>query len=89
MGDDQTEELKTPGSRVMVVTEQSEFVGFLHTMSADRRESDVLNDERRFIHLTEVQIRAKGEIPKEVPFVAVNKASIIFVIPEGEMETDV
>ena len=82
MGDNEVVDLKAPGSRVMVVTEQSEFVGFLHTMSADRRESDVLNDERKFIHLTEVEIRAKGEMPKEVPFVAVNKASIIFVIPE-------
>ena len=82
MGDDEAGDLKTPRSRVMVVTEQREFVGFLHTMSADRRESDVLNDERSFIHMTEVILRVKDEMPKKVPFVAVNKANIICVIPE-------
>ena len=73
-----------PRSRVLVITEKREFSGFLHKMSLDRRETDILNDERTFIHLTEVELRIKGEIPKEVPFVAVNKASIICVIPEEE-----
>ena len=82
MTDGRAGDSKTPGSRVLVVTEHREFAGFLHTMSVDRRETDVLNDERAFIHLTEVEVRVKGEIPKEVPFVAVNKASIICVIPE-------
>ncbi len=86
MGDDRAEDLKTPRSRVMVITEHLEFVGFLHTMSADRRETDVLNDEKSFIHLTEVEVRVKGEMPKNVPFVAVNKANIICVIPEESNE---
>ena len=77
-------EPKDTTSRVMVVTEQTEFVGSLHTMTADRRETDVLNDEKTFVHLTDVEVRAKGEVPKRVPFVAVNKASIIWVIPEEE-----
>jgi len=79
-------EHKNITSRVLVVTEQTEFVGFLHTLTADRRETDVLNDEKTFIHLTDVEVRAKGEVPKKVPFVAVNKASIIWVIPEEETE---
>jgi hypothetical protein len=82
MGDGDPQDRKVPRSKVLVVTEKREFSGFLHTMSRNRRETDVLNDEKTFIHLTEVELRIKGEIPKEVPFVAVNKASIICVIPE-------
>jgi hypothetical protein len=82
MGDGDPRYREMPRSRVLVVTEKRDFSGFLHTMSPDRRETDVLNDEKTFIHLTEVELRVKGEIPKEVPFVAVNKASIICVIPE-------
>ena len=82
MGDGDPRDREIPRSRVLVITEKREFSGFLHTMSPDRRETDVLNDERTFIHLTEVELRIKGEIPKEVHFVAVNKASIICVIPE-------
>ena len=82
MGDKKAKNLKQPGSRVLVVTEKREFSGFLHTLEADRRETDVLNDEKTFIHLTDVDLRIKGEIPKRVPFVAVNKTSIICVIPE-------
>ncbi len=87
MGDDRAGDMKTHKSKVMVVTEQREFVGFLHTMSADRRETDILNDERAFIHMTEVVVRVKGEMPKKVPFVAVNKANIICVIPD-DVETE-
>lgn len=71
-----------PRSRVLVVTEHREFAGFLHTMLPDRRETDVLNDEKAFIHLTDVLVRSRGDMPKKVPFVAVNKANIICVIPE-------
>ena len=72
--------------KVLVVTQEREFAGYLHTMTADRRETDVLNDEKTFIHLTEVEVRVKGDMPKMVPFVAVNKASIICVIPEEEYQ---
>jgi hypothetical protein len=82
MGDGDRRKRAVPRSRIMVVTEKREFTGFLHTISADRRETDVLNDDKTFIHLTEVELKVKGEMPKEVPFVAVNKASIICVIPE-------
>lgn len=82
MGDDRRGDESMPRSRVIVVTEQREFTGFLHTISADRRETDVLNDEKTFVHLTDVEVRVKGEMPKKVPFVAVNKANIICVIPE-------
>jgi hypothetical protein len=84
MGDVGPQGSRLPRSKVMVVTEKREFSGFLHTMTNDRRETDVLNDEKTFIHLTDVELRVKGEIPKMVPFVAVNKASIICVIPEEE-----
>ena len=84
MGNGGEGEQKTPTSRVMVVTEHREFVGYLHTMSADRRETDVLNDQKSFVHLTDVEVRMKGEMPKNVPFVAVNKVSIICVIPDSE-----
>ncbi|MDF1526638.1 MAG: hypothetical protein RRA15_10800 [bacterium] len=82
MGEGDLRDREMPRSRVLVITEKREFSGFLHRMSPDRRETDVLNDERTFIHLTDVELRIKGEIPKEVPFVAVNKSNIICVIPE-------
>ncbi|UCG38740.1 MAG: hypothetical protein JSV00_00435 [bacterium] len=72
-------------TKVLVITEDFEFAGFLHRMTPDRRETDVLNDEKSFIHLTQVEIRRKGEMPgRTVPFVAVNKSSIICVIPIEE-----
>lgn len=74
-------------ARVLVVTSQRKFSGYLHRTSADLRETDVLNDERSFIHLTDVEVRKRGEIPsKAVPFVAINKASIVYVIPADEEE---
>ena len=75
-------------ARVLVVTSQRKFSGYLHRSSADLRETDVLNDERTFIHLTDVEVRKKGEIPsKAVPFVAINKASIVYVIPAEEEDS--
>ncbi|MDF1536991.1 MAG: hypothetical protein P1S46_10935 [bacterium] len=71
-------------SRVLVVTEQREFAGFIHRMSANQRETDVLNDEKPFIHLTQVEIRTRERPPLKVPFVAINKSSIICVIPEEQ-----
>jgi len=84
MGENRDEDLKAPRSKVMVVTEFREFSGYIHTIATDRRETDILNDEKTFIHLTDVELRVKGEMPKKVPFVAVNKANIICVIPEEE-----
>ena len=75
-------------TKVLVITDRDEFVGYLHTMVPDRRETDVLNDERTFIHLTDVVFRVKGDLPKKVDFVAVNKANIICVIPEEEFLED-
>jgi hypothetical protein len=71
-------------SRVLVVTEQRELAGFIHRPSHNQRETDVLNDEKPFIHLTQVEIRTGERPAQQVPFVAVNKASIIFVIPEED-----
>ncbi len=71
-------------SRVLVVTELREFAGFIHRINANQRETDVLNDEKPFIHLTEVEIKTRERPPQKVPFVAVNKASIICVIPEED-----
>ena len=71
-------------SMVLVVTEQREFAGFIHRTSANQRETDVLNDEKPFIHLTQVEIRTRERPPQKVPFVAVNKSSIICVIPEED-----
>jgi len=82
MGDDREGDQNSTRSRVTVVTQQREFVGFLHTITTDRRETDVLNDEKSFIHMTEVVLRVKDDMPKKVPFVAVNKANIICVIPD-------
>jgi hypothetical protein len=88
MVDELTEDLLTPRSKVRVVTRHREFVGFLHTLSADRRESDVLNDDKTFLHMTDVEVRIKGGMHKNVPFVAVHKASIICVIPEDVFQED-
>jgi hypothetical protein len=78
----ETKEYKT---KVLVITEQNEFSGYLHRLSPDRRETDILNDDKLFIHLTDVVYRTRGEVPtKRVPFVAVNKSNIVFVIPLQE-----
>jgi hypothetical protein len=53
--------------------------------------SDLLNaTEREFISLTEVTLEplAGGE-PREMPFVAVSRAHIVFVTPLGSDEDDV
>jgi len=82
MAKNEGNEFKT---KVLVITEHNEFSGYLHRMSADRRETDILNDDKLFIHLTDVVYRTRGEVPtKKVPFVAVNKANIVFVIPLEE-----
>ena len=74
--------LKEARSKVFVVTLQYEFVGHLHLINLDRRESDVLNDSKPFVHLTDAEIKVKktGKSSK-VPFVAINKQSIICVVP--------
>ena len=69
-------------SRVYVITENYKFLGDLHLVNLDRRETDILNDDKPFIHLTNVDVRTAGESGhSKVPFVAVNKSSIICVIP--------
>jgi hypothetical protein len=74
-------------SKVFVVTELYEFVGTLHLINLDRRESDVLNDEKPFIHLTGVSIKDKKTGKNhDVPFAAINKKSIICVIPLQKQE---
>ena len=71
-------------SRVLVVTEQKEFSGYIHRINANQRETDVLNDDKPFIHLTQVEIRTRERPPHKVNFVAVNKSNIICVIPEED-----
>jgi hypothetical protein len=83
MAFDRTRILKEGKSRVFVITEQYEFLGDIHLINLDRRETDVLNDNKPFIHLTDVDVKIKGTENKRrhVPFVAVNKRNIICVIP--------
>jgi hypothetical protein len=74
--------MKEAKSKVFVITEQYEFIGFLHLINMDRRESDVLNDDKPFIHLTDVEVRVKKtNKTRMVPFVAVNKRNVVCVIP--------
>lgn len=76
-------------SRVFVVTDLFEFIGTLHLINLERRESDVLNDEKPFIHLTEVRIKDKNTgKTTQVPFAAVNKKGIICVIPLEKKEKE-
>ena len=82
MGNSNPESIENTRTRVLVVTEQREFAGYIHRLSSNQRETDVLNDEKPFVHLTQVEIREKGLPSQNVPFVAVNKSSIICVIPE-------
>ena len=85
MAKENNEESREYKTKVLVITDQNEFSGYLHRLSPDRRETDILNDEKLFIHLTDVVYRTRGAVPtKKVPFVAVNKASIVFVIPLEE-----
>ncbi len=77
--------LKEARSKVFVTTNLYEFVGYLHLVNLDRRESDVLNDSKPFVHLTDAEIKDKetGKTSK-VPFVAINKQNIICVVPMNE-----
>ena len=47
-----------------------------------RRLTDVLNDERDFIAMTEVE---ENENPRKIPFVAIQKKAVeaVTIIPEG------
>jgi hypothetical protein len=71
-------------SRVLVVTGLREFAGFIHRVNANQRATDVLNDDKPFIHLTDVEIKTRERPIQKVPFVAVNKSSIICVIPQED-----
>ncbi|NOY87500.1 MAG: hypothetical protein GXP52_09430 [Deltaproteobacteria bacterium] len=74
--------MKETKSKVFVITEHYEFIGLLHLININRRESDVLNDGKPFIHLTDVEVRVKSTgKSSQVPFVAINKRNIICVIP--------
>ena len=82
MSFDRKKIMKEAKSKVFVITEHYEFIGLLHLVNIDRRESDVLNDEKPFIHLTDVEVRVKTTSKaSQVPFVAINKRNIICVIP--------
>ncbi len=79
--------MKEAKSKVFVVTEHYEFVGFIHLINLERRESDVLNDAKPFVHLTEVELKVKeSKKTSTIPFVAINKNSIICVIPMDHKE---
>ncbi len=79
--------MKEARSKVFVVTELYDFVGYLHLINLDRRESDVLNDNKPFIHLTDVEVKIKEtKKTNTVPFVAISKQNIICVIPMEEKE---
>lgn len=91
MSFDRTRIMKEGKSRVFVITEQYEFLGDLHLINLDRRETDVLNDNKPFIHLTDVDVKIKGNETKrrKVQFVAVNKQNIICVIPLEQESTTI
>ena len=82
MSYDRTKIMKEARSKVFVITEFYEFIGYVHLINLDRRESDVLNDGKPFLHLTDVEVRAKEKNKtSNVPFVALSKKNIICVIP--------
>lgn len=79
--------MKEAKSKVFVVSEHYEFVGYIHLINLDRRESDVLNDNKPFIHLTDVEVKVKDtKKTSSVPFVAINKQNIICVIPMDDKD---
>jgi hypothetical protein len=80
--------MKEAKSKVFVITEHYEFIGNLHLINLERRESDVINDEKPFINLTNVEVRVKAtNKTSHVNFVAINKKNVICVIPfEGEKQ---
>ncbi|UCF31959.1 MAG: hypothetical protein JSV26_06040 [bacterium] len=79
---DRSKIIKEAKSKIFVITEKYEFIGYLHLINIDRRESDVLNDDKPFLHLTDVEVRVKDtKKTSHVPFVAVNKKNVICVIP--------
>lgn len=63
--------------RVELLTADWRVEGDIHVM-INHRPSDVLNDETRFLPMTDVVLhpRAGGE-PEPLPFIALNKGSIL------------
>jgi len=64
--------------RVKIETQRERVVGFVHVLYRHRA-SDLLNDESRFIPVTEAVITPLGaEGPaNEVPFLAINKDHVV------------
>jgi hypothetical protein len=70
---------------VRIETEAATYVGQVCVPEAKRRFSDVLADERPFLHLIQVQIN--GESERE-PFLAINKSFIrtVRIVDEGKAD---
>jgi hypothetical protein len=70
---------------VRIETEDSIYVGRIFVPETKKRLSDVLSDERPFLHLTEVQV---NEAERIEPFIALNKRYVrtVRILDEGDVE---
>lgn len=69
---------------VRLVTEEAEIDGHIHIM-INHRPSDVLNDDNRFLPVTELRITPRGTgMSEELPFIALSKAKILMLKPHPD-----
>jgi len=72
--------------RALVQTTTHLIQGNVHVRS-DNRLIDELDQDETFLAITEASIFGSGEEPhREVPFIAVSRAQIVWVAPENELE---
>lgn len=76
---------RTAWPTVRIETDLATYVGQVCVPETKRRLSDVLADERPFLHLVQVQINGADE---REPFLALNKSFIrtVRVVDEGKID---
>lgn len=76
----------TVAKQVKVVTQNNlEFLANLSVNDGYRgRISDILNDDRSFLPLTDVQVYENHQLIEEIPFMCLNKTSIFLITEKSE-----
>ncbi|MCX7043925.1 MAG: hypothetical protein NTX50_00370 [Candidatus Sumerlaeota bacterium] len=82
---DKTNYVSKDKLRVRVETTRERILGFVHVLYRHRA-SDLLNDDSRFVPITDAVISMVGSDapPNHVPFLAINKDHIVTLYEETE-----
>lgn len=77
--------LKSKKISVKIFSANYIFEGNVHLINQQKRVTEIINDSRTFINLTDVKITSKTEKKSYiVPFLAINKNIIDFIIQSSE-----